>query len=71
MVIPRRHDRRVPLLNSRCPPHTTTGTRGTPASIAIRAAPVLKSLSTKARLMVASGKTPTTSPARSACTAAR
>jgi hypothetical protein len=43
---------------------------GTPASIAIRAAPALRSLTVKLRLMVASGKTPTTSPSFSARTAA-
>ena len=43
---------------------------GTSASIAIRAAPDLNSLSSKLRLIVASGYTPTNSPARSARTAA-
>ena len=42
------------------------GSSGTPASAAIRAAPALNSLSSKDRLMVASGNTPTISPARSA-----
>ena len=42
---------------------------GTSASIAIRAAPALRSLTVKLRLMVASGKTPTTSPSLSARTA--
>ncbi|SHW01488.1 Uncharacterised protein [Mycobacteroides abscessus subsp. abscessus] len=43
---------------------------GTPASWAIRAAPVLNSLSSKLRLMVASGYTPTISPLRRLSTAA-
>ena len=42
---------------------------GTSASRAMRAAPVLKSLSSKLRLMVASGYTPTISPARNCSTA--
>ena len=41
----------------------TTGTSGTPAWAAIRAAPVLSSLTSKERAIVASGKMPTTSPA--------
>jgi 1-acyl-sn-glycerol-3-phosphate acyltransferase len=45
-------------------PQRTAGTRGTPASAAIRVAPVLNSLSSKLREMVASGKIPTTSPRR-------
>ena len=43
---------------------------GTPASIAIRVAPCLKGSSSSDGLMVASGKTPTISPARRASTAA-
>src|SRR5699024_7150614 len=53
-----------PFVHTRCEPQITTGTMGTPASSAIRAAPVLNSLSSKLRLMVASGNTPTSSPAR-------
>ena len=48
----------------------TSGRIGTPASAAIRAAPFLKSLSSKEREIVASGKTPTISPSRSDATAA-
>ena len=43
---------------------------GTPAWTAIRAAPALRSLTVKLVLIVASGKTPTTSPSLSARTAA-
>ena len=50
-------------------PQTISGTIGTCASSAIRAAPVLNSFSSKLRLMVASGYTPTISPARSRSTA--
>ena len=42
----------------------TTGSIGTPASCAIRAAPFLNALSSKEREIVASGKTPTISPSR-------
>ncbi len=52
-------------------PHSITGTRGTPASAAIRTAPVLNSLSSKAREIVASGKMPTASPAARKSTAVR
>ena len=45
-------------------PRGPPGTSGTPASAAIRTAPVLNSLSSIAREMVASGKMPTASPAR-------
>lgn len=58
------------LVQIRCAPQTICGTIGTPASIAIRAAPVLNSLISKLRLMVASGYTPTSSPAFSILTAA-
>lgn len=58
------------LVQMRCAPHTISGMIGTPASSAIRTAPVLNSLSSKLRLIVASGYTPTSSPARSASTAA-
>ena len=44
-------------------PQRMTGTRGTPASAAMRTAPVLNSLSSIAREIVASGKMPTASPA--------
>ncbi|SHW67698.1 Uncharacterised protein [Mycobacteroides abscessus subsp. abscessus] len=53
----------------RCTPQTITGMIGTCASSAIRATPVLNSLSSKLRLIVASGYTPTSSPARSRSTA--
>ena len=46
-------------------PHTMCGTIGTPAAIAIRAAPDLNSLISKLRLIVASGYTPTSSPSLS------
>ena len=49
----------------------TVGIRGTPAACAIRIAPGLNSLSSKLRLMVASGNTPTSSPAFSAASASR
>ena len=60
-----------PFVQTRCEPQITVGNSGTPASAAIRAAPALKSLSSKDRLIVASGKTPTISPDRNASTAAR
>jgi len=47
-----------------CVPHRITGTTGTLAEAASLVAPLLNSFSSKLRLMVASGKTPTTSPAR-------
>src|SRR5271156_84591 len=53
----------------RCAPQTISGTIGTPAANAIRADPVLNSLSSKLRLIVASGIRPTSSPARSNRTA--
>src|SRR3954453_16061110 len=59
-----------PLVHTRCEPQMTTGRIGTPASTAIPAAPVLNSLSSNDREVVASGKTPTFPPARSAPTAA-
>ena len=46
-----------------------TGTMGTPASSAKRAVPVLSSLISKDREIVASGKMPTRAPARSRRTA--
>ena len=67
--VPRVRSRLRPLVMILWLPQTTVGSRGTPASRAIRAAPVLKSLSSKDVEMVASGKTPTISPARSAVTA--
>jgi hypothetical protein len=58
-----------PFVSIRCAPQTDTGTSGTPAAAAIRTAPLLISLTVKERLIVASGKTPTSSPSRSAWTA--
>ena len=43
------------LVQMRWAPHTMCGTIGTPAAIAIRAAPDLNSLISKLRLIVASG----------------
>ena len=43
------------LVQIRCAPQTMCGMIGTSAAIAIRAAPDLNSLSSKLRLMVASG----------------
>ena len=51
-------------------PQVTTGTIGTPASIAIRAAPDFIGIGVNACEIVASGKTPTSSPSCSAVTAA-
>ena len=62
MALPREKSLSWSLVISRWVPHSTTGTRGTPAAAAIRAAPVLRSLISIAREMVASGKMPTTSP---------
>ena len=45
-------------------PQSTTGISGTPARAAIRIAPVLSSLISKLREIVASGKIPTSSPRR-------
>ncbi|GAA4809681.1 hypothetical protein GCM10025786_12300 [Nocardioides caeni] len=50
-------------------PHTTIGTSGTSAFAAIRTAPVFSSLIRKLWEIVASGKMPTTSPARRAASA--
>src|ERR1700694_3979266 len=50
-----------PLVQIRCAPRTMCGTIGTSAAIAMRAAPDLKSLISKLRLIVASGETPTSS----------
>jgi hypothetical protein len=59
------------LVFSSCVPQVTIGIRGTPASAAIRTAPVLSSLISKERLIVASGKMPTISPDRAYSTASR
>ena len=59
------------LVHTRCDPQIAIGISGTSAACAIRMAPLLKSLSSKAREMVASGNTPTISPALRAPTAAR
>ena len=64
MGVPLEKSRGWSLVISRWVPHSATGTIGTPASAAIRTAPVLSSLSSMAREIVASGKMPTTSPAR-------
>ena len=61
--MPREKSRGWSLVIIRWVPHMMTGTRGTPASAAIRTAPVLNSLSSRAREIVASGKIPTASPA--------
>ena len=53
------------FVHARCAPQTISGMIGACASSAIRAAPVLNSFSSKLRLMVASGYTPTISPSRS------
>ncbi len=63
IVLPREKSRGWSLVIIRCVPHRITGTIGTPASAAMRTAPVLNSLSSKEREMVASGKIPTASPA--------
>ncbi len=60
-----------PFVHTRCDPQMTMGTTGTPASFAIRAAPDRNALSSKLRLIVSSGNTPTSCPARSASTARR
>ena len=52
-----------------CVPHVTIGISGTPASAAMRTAPVLSSLISIDRLIVASGKMPTISPDRRYSTA--
>ena len=57
------------FVQTRCDPQITTGSSGTAASAAIRAAPDLNSFSSKDRLIVASGNTPTSSPPASAPTA--
>ena len=59
-----------PFVHTRCAPQITTGMTGTCASYAMRAAPDLKSLISKLRLIVASGYTPTSAPRRSLATAA-
>lgn len=60
-----------PLVHNRCVPHSAIGTTGTPASAAIRTAPDLMSFTVNDRLIVASGNTPTTSPAFRRSTASR
>ena len=62
IVLPREKSLGWSLVIIRWVPHMITGTSGTPASAAIRTAPVLNSLSSRAREMVASGKMPTASP---------
>ena len=52
-----------PLVHTRWEPQMVTVMIGTPAASAIRTAPDLKPLISKLRLMVASGNTPTSSPA--------
>ncbi len=59
------------FVHTRCDPQIVVGRMGTDASLAIRTVPDLNSLSSKDREIVASGNTPTISPARSASTAAR
>lgn len=54
-----------PFVQTRWVPQSAIGISGTPASWASRAAPVLKPLSVNDWEMVASGKTPMISPARS------
>ncbi len=56
-VRPRRFGK--PFVHTRCEPQITIGTMGVPDSRAMRAAPDLNSLSSKLRLIVASGNTPT------------
>ena len=58
-----------PLVHTRWDPQMVTGRIGTPASAAIRTAPDLNPLISKLRLIVASGNTPTSSPARRRLTA--
>jgi len=60
-----------PFVHTRCDPQMIMGITGTPASFAMRAAPERKVLSSKLRLMVSSGNTPTSSPAFNASTASR
>ena len=64
MAFPRPKSLSWSLVIIRWVPQSTTGIRGTPAAAAIRTAPVLSSLISIAREMVASGKIPTSSPAR-------
>ena len=64
IVLPREKSCGWALVFIRWVPHRIAGTSGTPASAAIRAAPVLNSLSSKLREIVASGKIPTISPRR-------
>ena len=59
-----------PFVATRCPPQTAAGMMGAPDCAAIRAAPALRSFTVKLVLIVASGKTPTTSPSFRARTAA-
>ncbi len=66
MAVPREKSRGWSLVINRCVPQSTIGISGTPARSAIRTAPVLRSLISIAREIVASGKMPTSSP-RSRC----
>ncbi len=65
----RRKLRGRPLVHSRWVPHSAIGISGTPASCASRAAPDLKLFKVKDCEMVASGNTPTISPARNEASA--
>ena len=58
------------LVHTRWAPQIVVGSTGTPATCAIFTAPGLNSLSSNERDIVASGNTPTISPARSARMAA-
>jgi len=60
-----------PLVQSRCGPQTAIGMIGTFALRAMRTAPVFSSLTVNDSLIVASGKTPTTSPSFNAVVASR
>jgi hypothetical protein len=71
IVLPREKSFGWSLVIIRWVPHRTTGTTGTPASAAIRTAPVLNSFSSMDREIVASGKIPTASPRRRRSTAVR
>ena len=64
IVLWREKSRGWSLVMIRCVPHRMRGISGTSASSAIRTAPVLSSLIRKLREIVASGKTPTSSPRR-------
>ena len=71
IVLPREKSRGWSLVIIRWVPQRMTGTIGTPASAAIRTAPVLNSLRSIEREMVASGKIPTASPCCRKSTAVR